>query len=627
MKKVLALMMSVLLCMTVGCGTVEKDNDSKASANAEEIELSEDFLEGIWVNENGFVCMYKDNEFLDYKGQAGYECTIDNNRVRGTSSYIEEYASSESWKITAYEDDSIEIYGVNAVRADSDTGRKYSDAIKKKLIGKWIIMSDEYNYNDGVISYFTFKEDTMGMSENIEDDGYYKDMSYTFENTEIAYQTDDMEITEYMYVKIKDETAYLITGEYVFKMYLEDSEKGKKIYNKYIDASDKLSGEWIRIIDDGTENWSFEKNGELFIDNEKHKYSAEYTNKGISLIVDDAEYIVEYGDYSSTLELKSDLESFSLYSKDSDTANSKIKKAEIENQSGELLKQYPDEDGWIEKCDVGDIPLLADAEYIKASLADGCFLVSTPQELASYCYYVNTAMTSSEGYLNAPMQITADIDLSGYEWSPMGWSGGSDHPFTQVIEGNNHTISGLTINSDNSNIGFIGWETFCGVKNLRITNAVINGGSCVGIMSGQAICGLYENCYVQGEVTGLSSTGSMLGHSTATLRNCSADVIVNGEEFNFLTYNDKAKSEIVIDNPVTITIDENYTITRPEVTGYVNLGWMVFYNGEEVLHRNAENEYSYTYFQSYPGTYEIYLSAFVDGQYVAISNTVTYVIE
>ena len=84
----------------------------------------------------------------------------------------------------------------------------------------------------------------------------------------------------------------------------------------------------------------------------------------------------------------------------------------------------------------------------------------------------------------------------------------------------------------------------------------------------------------------------------------------------------------MIENPVTITIDENYTVTRPEVEGYANLGWMVLKDGEQVLHRNAEGELSYCYFGNEPGhSYEIYLTAFVQGQYVPISNIIEYTVE
>lgn len=122
-----------------------------------------------------------------------------------------------------------------------------------------------------------------------------------------------------------------------------------------------------------------------------------------------------------------------------------------------------------------------------------------------------------------------------------------------------------------------------------------------------------------------SSAGSLLGYEAGvTLKNCSANVMVNGEQFDFLSWNEKEKSEIIIEDPVTITMDAEYTVTRPDVTGYQNLGWTVIYNGEVVLERNAENEYSYQYYRTDPGTYEIYLSAYVSGQYVPISNTLSY---
>ena len=294
---------------------------------------------------------------------------------------------------------------------------------------------------------------------------------------------------------------------------------------------------------------------------------------------------------------------------------------EILEATEELRQLYPDSDNWIQSSHCGDIPLLADPDYIRDSFMQGYFSVSTPSELASFCYIINTSSSEEEAMF--AMELTADIDLSGYEWTPMGWT--DEHPFKGFINGNNHTISNLKINSNGQNIGFIGWETFSRVVNLNIVDAKINGGSNVAVMTGQAICGSYENCYVQGIVNG-SSAGSMLGHSTSDLLDCTADVIVNGEEFNFLTSNEKAISEIEIENPVEITIDENYTVTRPEVTGYQNLGWHVSYNGQEVLSRNAENEYSYTYFLTSPGEYEIYLDAWVSGQYVPISNTVKYTI-
>lgn len=199
-----------------------------------------------------------------------------------------------------------------------------------------------------------------------------------------------------------------------------------------------------------------------------------------------------------------------------------LKINEILEATEELRQLYPDNDNWIQNSHCGDVPLLANPDYIKESLQNGFFSVSSPEELASFCYYVNT--TPSEQVTIFAMELTADIDLAGYEWAPMGWT--NDHPFKGVINGNNHTISNLEINSNGENVGFIGWETFSRVINLNIVDAKINGGNMVAVMTGQAICGSYENCYVQG-IVNRSSAGSMLGHSTSDLLNCTADVIVN----------------------------------------------------------------------------------------------------
>ena len=222
---------------------------------------------------------------------------------------------------------------------------------------------------------------------------------------------------------------------------------------------------------------------------------------------------------------------------------------------------------------------LADKDYIDKCVQNGYFTAGTPQELASFVYYVNTQPVE-QGQLS--LVLTADIDLYDYKWAPMGWSGGgnSDHPFSFCVYGENHKITYMTIYSDYSNAGFIGWGTVCGVFDLDIENAIVTGDDNVGVLTGQAIMGNYQNCHVSGTVNG-SSAGSLLGYeANCDKENCTADVEVNGKKFDFLSWNEQQKSEIKIDDPVTITIDESYTVTRPEVTGYSNLGWMVYEDGK-----------------------------------------------
>jgi hypothetical protein len=56
--------------------------------------------------------------------------------------------------------------------------------------------------------------------------------------------------------------------------------------------------------------------------------------------------------------------------------------------------------------------------------------------------------------LNGTHNLTDDIDLSGYsDWEPIG---NSTHPFTGILNGNNHTISGLRFKDWDNNATFIG---------------------------------------------------------------------------------------------------------------------------------------------------------------------------
>ena len=397
------------------------------------------------------------------------------------------------------------------------------------------------------------------------------------------------------------------------------SESGESTAN--LSQEEKsLVGVWYNS-EDLSEEWVFSEDGIVMIDGTAHNFSA-----GRSLLLQklyikiDGErcYIDSFYGNSDKIAFRFGNEEITLLAADSAELREIEKQKLYETECAELFARYPDKDGWTKQFDCGDIPLLADADYIEQSAAQGVFLVSTPQELASFCWYVNT-----QEYVISFMQLAADIDLDGYDWAPMGWA--SDHPFSGMVDGAGYTISNMKIDGF-SNSGFIGWENYCYLVNISFADAKVRGGN-AGIAAGQAIGGTYENVHVSGEVNG-SGAGSMLGWDANCIKkNCTADVLVNGEKFDFLSFNDKEKSEIVIENPVEITIDDNHTVTRPEVEGYTNLGWMVFYNGEQVLHRNAENELSYTYFYTAPGEYEIYLTAFVHGQYVPISNTVSYTIQ
>lgn len=395
------------------------------------------------------------------------------------------------------------------------------------------------------------------------------------------------------------------------------------------EVPEELSGTWYLIGGDTCEEWVFCGGGVLKAGADTREWRLMYSIWGDRRIRLDEEYYDIYFLDDRIYIVNGSDTAYELYSAGSDEYAEYLEqqefKAELEQvkiDCAELLERYPDIDGWLEAKGGIDIARLADADYIDESLAAGYFSVSTPQELASACWYANTQP-------NAMPLITleCDIDLAGYEWLPMGWT--DSHAFAGGVNGCGHTIRNLTISLDASDVGFIGWETYCYVGDICFDNAVINGGSNVGVVTGQAIGGSYSNITITNSTVNGAVAGAMLGwDANASKEGCTADVIVNGEKSEFLSYNDSEKSKIVIENPVTITVSEDYTVTRPAgiEDEWVNLGWLVKYNGKQVLHRNAEDETSYQYFGRDAGDYEICLTAFVSGQYVPISNVITYTI-
>jgi hypothetical protein len=118
---------------------------------------------------------------------------------------------------------------------------------------------------------------------------------------------------------------------------------------------------------------------------------------------------------------------------------------------------------------------------------------------------------------------TTDIDAS----STSGWDSGagflpignSSTKFTGSYDGQNFTISGLTINrSGTNNIGLFGYTNGSTIQDLGMTSAVISGnnyvGSFVGYNSGSSTV---SNCYNTGTVTGSNDyVGGLVGWNDAS---------------------------------------------------------------------------------------------------------------
>jgi type II secretion system protein G len=150
---------------------------------------------------------------------------------------------------------------------------------------------------------------------------------------------------------------------------------------------------------------------------------------------------------------------------------------------------------------------------------DGYIGIYTAEQLAS--------IGVSEGYpLDSKYILMNDISLSEY----IGWLriGNAMTPFAGIFDGNNCTISDLTVNAGIAGEGLFGYVSETAkIIDLGLENINVTGGTYTGGLVGNSY-GTIENCYVAGSVTGGNYTGGLAGYSAGSITNCYAVGNVTG---------------------------------------------------------------------------------------------------
>lgn len=123
--------------------------------------------------------------------------------------------------------------------------------------------------------------------------------------------------------------------------------------------------------------------------------------------------------------------------------------------------------------------------------------------------------------LSGTYVLKNDITLSDDEWTPIGTS---DHPFTGTLDGQGHTIIGLTVGNGvqdqtNNNKAFFGFTEGAKVQNIAFTSAVVKGYEQAAIVVAQATSSTLSNIYVSGVVTGRDHVGTIAGDARGTTDN------------------------------------------------------------------------------------------------------------
>ena len=213
------------------------------------------------------------------------------------------------------------------------------------------------------------------------------------------------------------------------------------------------------------------------------------------------------------------------------------------------------------------------------------------------------AVNGGKSYEGDTVTLSADLDLTGVEWTPIGVGTRSSKSYTGkafkgTFDGGNHTISGLTItstDSDDAAVGLFGVVDGGTVKNLKLDAVNINvassdlAGGAIGLMVNNAKA---ENITVGGSIVGNDGVGGIAGRLiiSGTISSCTNNASVTSSYGGIGGIVGKAYYEDGANTALFASVDKcvnNGTITAPmyvggivglaraNVTGCINNGVVV----------------------------------------------------
>ncbi len=131
-------------------------------------------------------------------------------------------------------------------------------------------------------------------------------------------------------------------------------------------------------------------------------------------------------------------------------------------------------------------------------------LVNTGADLTS---------VASTGSLSGNYYLAQNITMTG-SWTPVGTD--STHAFSGIFDGGSHTITGITVNSGNTDVGFFGYLTGT-VKSLTL--------------AGESVTGTAASAYVggiAGEASGATVSGVTINGTSPTVTDTAGGAVVGG---------------------------------------------------------------------------------------------------
>ena len=146
---------------------------------------------------------------------------------------------------------------------------------------------------------------------------------------------------------------------------------------------------------------------------------------------------------------------------------------------------------------------------------------------------MNVAELVNGGKTDINITLDKNIDLTGKGWTPIGTD--YDNAYTGTFDGGGHTITGLTVTTNDEYAGLFGYlgnfGKFGTVKNVVMDGIQITCNHRLGYAGGVAgySRGTIENCSVSGSVSGTVSVGGVVGaQRDGSITGCSSSATVKG---------------------------------------------------------------------------------------------------
>ena len=146
---------------------------------------------------------------------------------------------------------------------------------------------------------------------------------------------------------------------------------------------------------------------------------------------------------------------------------------------------------------------------------------------------MNVAELVNGGKTDINITLDKNIDLTGKVWTPIGTD--YDNAYTGTFDGGGHTITGLTITTNDQYAGLFGYlgnfGKFGTVKNVVMDGIQITCNHRLGYAGGVAgySRGTIENCSVSGSVSGTVYVGGVVGAQIGgSITGCSSSATVKG---------------------------------------------------------------------------------------------------